>query len=155
IQSEQYPKTVLRVSQWLASCEWRNQPVSQQSALLMAPIGAVAPILIARRHKKLRKALGGFAELTPQQRHRVRIAVKKLRYTVDFLGGLFGADKVAQFQQSLKPLQDDLGHANDIRVANALMASLPAGEDAASVARAAGIVMGWHDRGLADHDRKL
>jgi triphosphatase len=76
-------------------------------------------------------------------------------YTIEFLGELFDADKVTQFVQRLKPLQDDLGHANDVRMANELMANLQASVDAAGVARAAGIVLGWHDRGLADHDRKL
>jgi len=121
----------------------------------MAPIGVVAPILIARRCKRVRKAVDGITELTPHQRHEVRIAVKKLRYTIEFLGELFDADKVAQFLRCLKPLQDDLGHVNDVRVANELLASLQVSGDVAGIARAAGIVIGWHDRGLADHDRKL
>jgi len=155
IQSKQYTTAVLKLSQWFASCGWRDQPVSQQSALLMAPIGAVAPVLIARRYKRVRKAVGGIPELTPRQRHEVRIAVKKLRYTIEFFGELFDANKVAQFLQYLKPLQDDLGHTNDVRVANELLATLQVAGDVAGIARAAGIVIGWHDRGLADHDRKL
>jgi hypothetical protein len=35
------------------------------------------------------------------------------------------------------------------------LATLQVSGDVAGIARAAGIVMGWHDRGLADHDRKL
>ncbi len=99
--------------------------------------------------------MGGIPELTPHQRHEVRIAVKKLRYTIEFLGELFDADKVTQFLQYLKPLQDDLGHTNDVKVANELLATLQVSDDVAGIARAAGIVIGWHDRGLADHDRKL
>jgi triphosphatase len=155
IRSKQYTTAVLKLSHWFASCGWRDQPVSQQSALLMAPIGAVAPTLITRRHKKARKAVDGVTELTPHQRHEVRIAVKKLRYTIEFLGELFDAGRVAQFLHCLKPLQDDLGHANDVRVANELMAGLHVSGDVAGIARAAGIVIGWHDRGLADHDCKL
>jgi len=155
IQSKRYTTAVLKLSQWFASCGWRDQPVSQQSALLMAPIGAVAPTLITRRYKRVRKVVGGIPELTPHQRHEVRIAVKKLRYTIEFLGELFDADKVAQFLQYLKPLQDDLGHTNDVKVANELLATLQVSDDVAGIARAAGIVIGWHDRGLADHDRKL
>jgi CHAD domain-containing protein len=121
----------------------------------MAPIGAVAPVLIARRYRRVRKTVGGIPELTPRQRHEVRIAVKKLRYTIEFFGELFDGNKVAQFLQYLKPLQDDLGHTNDVRVANELLATLQVAGDVAGIARAAGIVIGWHDRGLADHDRKL
>jgi inorganic triphosphatase YgiF len=155
IRSEQYTAAVLKLSQWFASCSWRDQRLSEQSTLLMAPIGAVAPTLIARRYHKVKKAADGFGELTLEQRHKVRIAIKKLRYTIELLKDLFEADTVAEFVGRLKPLQDDLGHANDVSVANELMASLQVSDNAAGVARAAGIVLGWHDRGLADRDRKL
>jgi len=155
IRSPRYTAALLNLSQWFASRSWRNQPVAEPSALLMAPIGAVAPGLIARRYKKAKKAIRGLDELTPQQRHEVRIAVKKLRYTIEFLEDLFDTDKVAKFVGRLKPLQDDLGYENDVRVANELLADLPNSDDAAAIARAAGVALGWHDRGLADHDRKL
>jgi triphosphatase len=121
----------------------------------MAPIGAVAPDLIAARYKKAKKATGGFEALTLTQRHQVRIEIKKLRYTVELLESLFAEDKVARFARRLKPLQDDLGHANDIRVANDLLAGLRVSDNAAVIDRAAGVVLGWHHRGLADHERKL
>jgi hypothetical protein len=38
-------------------------------------------------------------------------------------------------------------------VANQLLADLRISDPA--IARAVGVVLGWHDRGLADHDRKL
>jgi len=155
IRSRQYTAALLKLSLWFASCSWRNQPVSQQSALLMAPIGTVAPNLIGRRYKKVKKAAERFDELTPQQRHEFRIAVKKLRYTIEFLKDLFDSTHVAGFVQRLKPLQDDAGYANDIRVAHELLIDLQASRDAVPLARAAGIVLGWHDRGLADLDRKL
>jgi triphosphatase len=155
IRSAQYTALVLKLSQWFASCRWRDQPVSEQSALLMAPIGAIAPTLIGRRYKKVRKAAAGFAELSLQQRHQVRIEIKKLRYVIEFLKDLFENARVAEFVQCLKPLQDDLGHANDVRVATDLLADLRISDNAAAIARAAGVVLGWHDRGLADHDRKL
>jgi hypothetical protein len=40
-------------------------------------------------------------------------------------------------------------------VATDLLADLRISDNAAAIARAAGVVLGWHDRGLADHDRKL
>jgi inorganic triphosphatase YgiF len=155
VRSRQYTAALLKLSLWFASCSWRNQPVSEQSALLMAPIDAVAPSLIGRRYKKVKKGADRFDELTPQQRHEFRIAVKKLRYTVEFLKDLFDSNRVVSFLQRLKPLQDDVGYTNDVRVAHKLLADLQVSKDAVPVARAAGIVLGWHDRGLADHDRKL
>ena len=155
IGSGQHTATLIKLLEWFTSCSWRNQPVSQQSALLMAPIGTMAPRLIGRRYKKAKKAADRFDELTPQQRHEFRISIKKLRYTIEFLKDLFDSGQVAEFVQRLKPLQDDVGYANDVRVARDLLADLHVSQDAMAVARAAGVVLGWHDRGLAEHDRKL
>ena len=80
-------------------------------------------------------------------------AVKKLRYTTEVFKDLFDNQEVAEFVHLLKPLQDDLGYINDVRVANELLTDLQISN--AAIARAAGIVLGWHDRGLADTDRKL
>jgi triphosphatase len=119
----------------------------------VAPIETVAPTLIGRRYKKVKKAADGFAELTLERRHEFRISIKKLRYSIEVFKDLFDSQKVAEFTRLLKPLQDDLGHINDVRVANELLADLQISN--AAIARAAGIVLGWHDRGLADTDRKL
>ncbi len=155
IRSTQYTIALLKLSRWFVACGWRDQPVNEYSALLMAPIGEVAPDLIARLYKKARAAADRFDDLTLKQRHEVRIRIKKLRYTIDVLGSLFAKDEVAKFAQQLKPLQDDLGHANDVSVANELLADLRVSENPAVIGRAAGVVLGWHDRGLADHERKL
>jgi len=153
IRSPEYTPALLKLSRWFASRGWRNQPVSEQSALLMAPIETLAPTLIGRRYNKVKTAADGFAQLTLERRHEFRIAVKKLRYTIEVFKDLFDRQKVTEFIQLLKPLQDDLGYINDLRVANELMADLQISN--AAIARAAGIVLGWHDRGLADTDRKL
>jgi triphosphatase len=153
IQSPQYTAALLKLSQWFASRSWRNQPVSEQSALLMAPIGTVVPTLIGRRYRRVKKSADGFAQLSLQQHHEFRIAVKKLRYTIEVFKDLFDSRELAQFIRLLKPLQDHLGYVNDVRVANELLTDLQIPN--AGVARAAGIVLGWHDRGLAKTDRKL
>jgi CHAD domain-containing protein len=57
----------------------------------------------------------------------------------------------------LKSLQDFLGHANDVRVAYDLLDQLldKADREARAIDRAGGIVLGWHERGLADQEPKL
>ena len=127
--------------------------MSEQSALLMAPIETLASTLIGRRYKKVKKSADGFAKLTLERRHEFRISVKKLRYTIEGFKDLFDSQKVAAFTRLLKPLQDDLGYINDVRVANELLTDLQISN--AGIARVAGVVLGWHDRGFADTDRKL
>jgi triphosphatase len=155
IRSAHYTSALLKLLRWFTARQWREQPVSEQSAMLMAPIGEVAPSLIARRYKQVCRAAQGFAELEMAQRHQVRIRIKKLRYTIDLLASLFPATAVAGFLKLLKPLQDELGQANDVRVAHDLIADLRNSEGDATIDRAAGIVLGWHDRGLAENERKL
>jgi triphosphatase len=155
IRSERYTTALMKLLRWFAARDWRDQPVSKHSALLMMPIGTVAPHLIARRYKLVRNAIRDFAALDMEQRHRVRIAIKKLRYTIDLLASLFPRDAVTAFVRLLKPLQDGLGEANDLRVAGDLMAQLRNSNDSTAIDQAAGIVLGWHDRGLADHEDKL
>jgi triphosphatase len=155
IRSKRYTTRMLRLLQWFTARKWREQSVSEPSAQLMAPISEVASGLVARRHKQVSRAVRDFAHLDMEGRHRVRIALKKLRYTVDLLQSLFAKDAVAQYMRLLKPLQDELGHANDVRVARDLIAELSGNGCGGTIDRAAGIVLGWHDRGLADHEPKL
>jgi inorganic triphosphatase YgiF len=153
IRSPQYTAALLKLSEWFALRSWRDQPVSEQSASLMAPIETVVPTVIGRRHKKVKKSADDFAQLSLQRRHQFRIAVKKLRYTIEVFEDLFDSQKVVEFVRLLEPLQDDLGYLNDVRVANELLINLQTSN--AGMTRAAGIVLGWHERGFADTDRKL
>jgi inorganic triphosphatase YgiF len=155
IRSARYTTALMKLLRWFAACDWRDQPVSKHSALLMTPIATVAPGLIARRYKAVRNAIRDFAALDMEQRHQARIAIKKLRYTIDLLESLFPRDPVTAFLRLLKPLQDRLGEANDVRVASDLMAELRVADGSPALDRAAGIVLGWHDRGLAEHEPKL
>ena len=152
ILSPRYTITALKLWRWIESRGWRDQPVSEQSALLLAPIGGIAPDLIARRYHQARARSKQFEALMPEQRHKLRIALKKLRYAIEFLASLFDEEKVAAFLRQLKPLQDDLGHTNDVRVARDLLAELRQGNADTTLDRAGGIVLGWHDRGLADRE---
>jgi CHAD domain-containing protein len=149
IESQRYTASLLRLSRWFEARGWRDQAVSEASARLVAPLSKVAPDILARLYRKTRRRARDFATQTPPERHKLRIALKKLHYGIDFLAPLFERKAVRRFIATVKPLQDDLGHSNDVRAAHALIADLKNGEGAA-IERAGGIVLGWHDRGLAE-----
>ncbi len=151
IQSQRFTAAVLRLARWFEARGWRDQPVSEESARLVAPLRKVAPDILARVHRKAQAGARKFAALTPPQRHRLRIVLKKLRYTIEFLESIYPPDAVRRLVRRIKPLQDDLGHANDVRSAHALVADLRNGETG-TIERAGGIVLGWHDRGLAQSE---
>jgi CHAD domain-containing protein len=155
ILSPRYTDSLLKLLRWFEAHGWRDQPVSKHSAALMSPISDIAPALIRRRYRQAVKRSKHFAKLDLAQRHKLRIALKKLRYMTEFLGDLFDRRRVKAFLRVLKPLQDALGATNDVRAAHALIAQLGEGKADPSAERTAGIVLGWHDRGLVDDEPKL
>lgn len=64
-------------------------------------------------------------DLDPEERHRVRIAAKKLRYGAEFFAPLFPGKKAGKrhgaFGKALSDLQDHLGALNDIATGHELM----------------------------------
>jgi CHAD domain-containing protein len=142
---------MLRLSHWVEARAWRKGPATP-SARLNAPIGELASRLLDRRWRKLRSRSRGFGRLTAPRRHKVRIAAKKLRYAIELLESLFDQDELQAFVKRLKRLQDDLGYANDVRVARDLLPELSRG----AVSWRAGVgVLEWHEKGLVKRERKL
>ena len=77
----------------------------------------------------------------------MRIALKQLRYVVDFFGPLFeSAGDVERFANAAAELQDLLGAANDAAVAGRLIDSVDV-DDNRALTFAAGAVVGWCERG--------
>jgi triphosphatase len=157
IASKRYTESMLRLLRWLVVHGWRDQQISEHAVLLLSRIVDVAPYLIERHHRKACKRSKKFEELTATQRHRLRIALKNLHYTIEFVGSLFDRDEVRTFVKCLKSLRDDLGHANDVRIAYDLVdqSSEATDHDVRAINRAGGIVLGWHERGLAERYPKL
>jgi triphosphatase len=157
ILSTEHTATMLKLARWFDARGWRDQPLSAGAALLLACISDVAPAAIDRRWRQSRKRSRRFKELTPEQRHRLRIALKKLRYTIEFLQSLFDESAVKAFIKILRSLQDDLGRINDLRTAHGLLTEVTSCTDQHdnAVARAGGIVLGWHERGVTELESNL
>jgi CHAD domain-containing protein len=92
--------------------------------------------------------------MAPEARHRLRIAVKKLRYATDFLAPILGESKaLKRYLARVATLQDQLGRYNDMATTERLVAgfaSHPAGRS-----QAAGAVIGWQAQGLATAEPQL
>ncbi|MDE0081776.1 MAG: CHAD domain-containing protein [Gammaproteobacteria bacterium] len=99
---------------------------------------------LTTRRRSLLKAGKGFDHLTEPERHRVRIALKKLRYACDYSRTLFPGPGVKTYLRRLSALQDDLGRLNDASVARLVSAELAAFDPHA--AEGASRVGDWCDR---------
>jgi CHAD domain-containing protein len=158
IRSDRYTALLLRASAWLAKPAWRDQAVSETSALLFVPIKAFADNRLTRLHKIVRKAGRNFERLSVSERHQLRIRVKRLRYATEFFSSIYPRKAVKRYNNRLAKLQDALGYLNDVAVAEALVGRVCAdcmGEDLARCRFAGGVIIGWHARALADSEENL
>jgi CHAD domain-containing protein len=147
---------MLRLLRWFEASGWHRHSASDEPDAMTSPIGAIAPGLLERRRRKVRQRGKGFGSLAPRERHELRIAVKKLRYTIELFGSLFDKDGLGRFVSRLKRLQGDLGYANDVRVAHEFVTELFAQIEPRSPAAHAWVaVLEAHDQILASGERKL
>ena len=157
IETLRYAESILKLARWFESRGWRDQRASEHSAPLFASIDDLAPSLIERHWRRARKRSRHFGRLSQVERHQVRISLKKLRYTVEFLSGVFDADAVSALLKPVKSLQEDLGRLNDIRTAQNLIKEITFSgtEDTGEISQYAGMILGWHIRGLWDAESTL
>ena len=74
---------------------------------LAAPVAEFAAFALDRFHRRLRKHAADVPKATPEARHRVRIAAKKLRYAAEFFSALYPKKRVAPYLAGLEELQDN------------------------------------------------
>ncbi|RBP11938.1 inorganic triphosphatase YgiF [Roseiarcus fermentans] len=132
----------LAVERLAAARAWRDGCGADALAALDGPVEAFAAGSLDRLDRKLRKRGRRFQSLAPEARHRLRIAVKHMRYATEFFGALFDADEAERFAGKACALQDALGDLNDAAIALRLVEEL-APRRAAGFARASGLVAGW------------
>jgi CHAD domain-containing protein len=147
IGSPSFTALMLELLRWFDGCGWRGRGDNDS---LQQPIGEAAPAMLDRRLRAVSKAAEDFERQSPAERHQLRIAVKKLRYTAELLGGLYDAAVVRRFTEPLRRVQDDLGNANDLEVAQQIVAGLAGyGKTGGRIAQAGQRVLDWHRHQLA------
>ncbi len=80
---------------------------------------------LTRHTKKAARLARAHPSHSPEARHKMRIAFKKLRYTLEFFQPLLPARKNAAHLAALCRLQDMLGAINDHATAEGLIAKIP------------------------------
>jgi len=151
IGAPRYTALLLGLMRWFDGRGWRD---GEAAGGLEQPIGDIAPPLLDKLRRAAKRRGKSFARQSAEERHKLRIALKKLRYTSELLSGLYDARAVETFTARLKRLQDDLGDANDVRAARDIVAELTRDKDGPTIARAGKVVLAWHDRRLAKRQPK-
>lgn len=148
LRSTRYARFLIDIEEWIHDRQWRDQPVTETSAALFSPAREFADATLHKLQAKVVKKGQNFSRLSPEQRHKLRIAVKKLRYATEFFGDLYGKKSTGKKIKRLKRLQDYLGELNDIAnlppMTAPLLAQPPPEKPETSLHYAAGLLIGWH-----------
>ncbi len=112
---------LLVFQRWLLQRGWRAAAETQRLVQL-SPLKKWARRALQKGHRPIVRGARRFAQLQPEQRHVLRIAIKRQRYAAEFFQELFARGRSARYQAVLRDAQDSLGRANDARVARGLLA---------------------------------
>lgn len=120
LDSQRFRDLMLELVVWLEAGDWRGRRKAR------APLGEFAEERLDRLWRKVRDGGRELESLEEEERHRLRIEVKKLRYAVEFLAGLYRSAAPAQkrYAAALEGMQESLGHLNDIATARELIGRL-------------------------------
>jgi inorganic triphosphatase YgiF len=116
MESQRLRDLLLDLVGWLAVGDWRSNKKAGRP---------IAPYAVKRLDKLWATIAGPAAQIRrmdEEPRHQLRIQVKKLRYAVEFLRGVFPGDtkKQKRFAGAVEGLQEALGKLNDLATARTL-----------------------------------
>jgi inorganic triphosphatase YgiF len=143
IATARYRLLVFNILEWIEDGKWLKRSHGKRK------IRTFAAGLFERRTGKARRKAKKAGEVDAHARHKLRIAIKKLRYALYFFETLYSHDgsakALSRYKKHLKDLQDNLGALNDIAVHQKLAIKLAAGSGGPKpelVSYAAGVIAG-------------
>lgn len=112
------------------------------------PIPPLAKKFLDKSLSQVRKRGRHMRSLDERERHKLRIALKKLRYASEFFAPLYKKQQVKRYLRRIKSLLDDLGALNDVVSVRSTLSRLTNEESGKGLSPelcyAAGVLNGWH-----------
>ena len=68
-------------------------------------------------HQQIVHDASQFMQLEAEERHCTRKRAKRLRYGIEFVSSLYSEKEVQHYLKQLRPVQEALGHYNDLIIA--------------------------------------
>lgn len=147
-------KFVLKVQRFMACHDWREVSAEVEPAKLRVPLRKFSRAALNKLRARVLKR-GKAATGSDEARHKLRIALKNLRYGVDFFSDLFGnAKRRRAYKKKLSALQDLLGTRNDIVGANKFLKEIRA-EIEPNAERIVEFIRGWYAQEAAAADKAI
>jgi inorganic triphosphatase YgiF len=152
VESERFRHLLLDCALWLLDGEWRNDTDALMRALGERSARAFAQDELARRIRKINKQVRKLERLDWRRRHKLRIAVKKVRYGREFFDTVCtdGRKSGRKLDRALKGLQRGLGNLNDMSVHLEQARDFARASTAAQKAFAIGCLTGCEEASASD-----
>jgi inorganic triphosphatase YgiF len=145
---------VLKVQSFLACRDWREVPAGAESKKLQVPARKFSEAALDKLKARVQKR-GKAAAVSDEARHKLRIALKNLRYGVDFFADLSGNRKrMRVYRKKMSALQELLGIRNDIAGAKTYFKELRKEIDP-EAERILSFIQGWYAREAAVADKAI
>lgn len=123
----------------------------EDSEGLSRPVAKFARLAVRRQWRKVAERGERLDDLSAEQRHEMRKALKGLRYMVEFFASLHPERKTRAFVREIRDLQEVFGYLNDVVAATRLGAIChEACRDSREAQRTAGYILGWHNAQCAN-----
>jgi triphosphatase len=128
LQSKRFRQFMQNLVAWIQAGPWRTSDEPEKQTARNQNIEDFAACVLERRRRKLKQHGRHLERLSPEERHRIRIEAKKLRYASEFFSGLLADGQHRKRYQAyitaLGDLQARLGNLNDIQNGNEIAAKL-------------------------------
>ena len=110
LATARFARLALRLQAWTMSVSPKGRTLRR-----------LAPRVLTRARKRLFDQAMEFVSLSQDERHRVRILAKRLRYALDALSAALPREAAERYIDALAELQDLLGELNDDAVARLVL----------------------------------
>ncbi|HKR19643.1 MAG TPA: CHAD domain-containing protein [Stellaceae bacterium] len=143
LATRRYTQFTLGLMGWIETRAWRRPGALETSILQVSVVGKLADAVLERRYRKARSRARNFDRLGTVGRHRLRIALKKIRYAADSFASIYADKAVRRYVKHVETLQDGLGLLNDIASSEKLLRNLVQRRPSQALMRADALVQGW------------
>ena len=147
IRSDEFTGFLIDLAAAAEARVWRGTAEPQRLVQMLEPAKALVRRALDKRLAKAKKHARQMERLSAEDRHELRIELKKLRYSAEIFASLFDRKEVVSFLKQLSELQDIFGAMNDAEMAHEIVRRLAKAGDnneRDELRTAASLVSGFH-----------
>jgi len=129
LDTHRFMGVILQTAAWIEAGDWMASSKKGRTSACERPARDFAAAEFSRRFKRIRKLAKHLRDVGDEERHELRIRIKKLRYGTEFFASLFTSGKASKrrktFSSLLAEVQEYLGDLNDLALGGSLAMYLP------------------------------